>query len=65
MDGRNMTDRRTEILPTAWKSGYASGLPLRFHVRIAMGDGKTAPPEKEAKELNALLKDIKEEWQLK
>jgi len=34
-------------------------------VRIEMGDGKIAPPDKEAKELNALLKDIKEEWQLK
>ena len=42
-----------------------TGLPMRFRLRIEIGDGKAAPPEKEAKELNALLKDIKEEWQLK
>jgi hypothetical protein len=42
-----------------------TGLPMRFRLRIEIGDGKAAPPEKEAKELNALLKDITEEWQLK
>jgi hypothetical protein len=54
-----------DIVPKLLDIKKKSGLPLRFHVRIEMGDGKTAPPEKEAKELNALLKDIKEEWQLK
>jgi hypothetical protein len=54
-----------DIVPKLLDIQKKVGLPLRFHVRIEMGDGKTAPPEKEAKELNALLKDIKEEWQLK
>ena len=54
-----------DIVPKLLDIKKKSGSPLRFHVRIEMGDGKIAPPDKEAKELNALLKDIKEEWQLK
>jgi len=42
-----------------------TGLPMRFRLRIEIGDGKTAPPENVVKEVNTLLKDVKEDLQLK
>lgn len=41
------------------------GLPMRFRLRIELGDGKTAPPESMVKEVNTLLRDVKEDLQLK
>jgi hypothetical protein len=41
------------------------GLPMRFHLRIEIGDGKTVPSENMLKEMNLLLKDVKEDFQLK
>ena len=40
-------------------------VPIRFHVRIEMGDGKTLPPGEVTEEINKLLKDIKDDLQLK
>lgn len=42
-----------------------TGLPMRFRLRIEIGDGKTAPPENVVKEVNALLRDVKEDMLLK
>lgn len=42
-----------------------TGLPMRFRLRIEIGDGKSAPPENVVKELNVLLKDVKGDLQLK
>ena len=42
-----------------------TGLPMRFRLRIEIGDGKTPPPENVVKDVNALLRDVKEELQLK
>ncbi len=42
-----------------------TGLPMRFRLRIEIGDGKTAPPESVVKEVNTLLRDVKEDLQLK
>jgi hypothetical protein len=39
--------------------------PIRFHVRIEMGDGKALPPAAAAKEANDLLKSVKEGLQLR
>ncbi len=39
--------------------------PLRFHVRIEMGDGKTKPSAEVAKEVNKLLKGVKDDLELK
>jgi hypothetical protein len=42
-----------------------AGLPMRFRLRIEIGDGKTAPPENAVKDVNALLRNVKEELQLR
>jgi hypothetical protein len=42
-----------------------TGVSIRFHVRMEIGDGKTSPPESVAKEVNSLLKDIKEGLKLR
>ncbi len=42
-----------------------TGLPMRFRLRIEIGDGKTAPPENVVKEVNKLLSDVKADLQLK
>jgi hypothetical protein len=39
--------------------------PIRFHVRIEIGDGKTLPSQDAAKEINEILKKVKEDFQLK
>jgi len=54
-----------DIVPKMLDIKKKTGVPIRFHVRIDLGDGKTSPPEKATKEVNSLLKDIKEELQLK
>ena len=51
-----------EALPEIIKA--TAGVPLRFHVRITLGDGGDAPPES-VTSLNALLKGIKPDLCLK
>jgi len=34
------------------------GLPIRFHVRIEVGDGQTAPTKDIIRDVNALLQRI-------
>ena len=38
--------------------------PIRFQVRIELGDGKTLPSPEIAQKANAILKDVKEGMQL-
>jgi hypothetical protein len=42
-----------------------TGLRMRFRLRIEIGDGKAAPPENVVKEVNTLLRDVKEDLQLR
>jgi len=42
-----------------------AGLPIRFRMRVEVGDGKTAPPENAVKEVNTLLRDVKKDMQLR
>jgi len=37
-----------------------SNTPIRFHIRIEMGDGKTMPSAEVAQKTNAILKSVKE-----
>jgi hypothetical protein len=39
--------------------------PLKFFVRIEVGDGKTKPAEQISKEINTLLKQVKDELELR
>jgi len=54
-----------DIVPKLLKIKAKTNAPIRFHVRIEMGDGKTLPSAELAKEANALLKDVKEGLELK
>jgi hypothetical protein len=54
-----------DIVPKLLDIKKKTGLPIRFHVRIEIGDGKTTPSESATKDVNTLLADVKAEWQLK
>jgi len=54
-----------DIVPKLLKLKAKTNAPIRFHVRVEMGDGKTLPSAEAAKEANAILKGVKEELQLK
>lgn len=42
-----------------------TGLSMRFRMRIEIGDGRTTPPDNVVTEMNTLLKDVKNDFQLK
>jgi hypothetical protein len=54
-----------DIVPKLLDIKVNTNTPLRFHVRIEMGDGKTTPAAEAAAEINALLKDVKSELELR
>ena len=49
----------SDAVPKLLKLKAKTNIPIKFSVRIEMGDGKTLPPEKAAKEANAILESIK------
>jgi hypothetical protein len=53
-----------DVVPKLLDIKAKVGIPIRFQVRVEMGDGKVVPPAEAAKEANALLKNVKEELQL-
>jgi hypothetical protein len=54
-----------DIVPELLKIKAKVNAPIRFHVRIEIGDGKTLPSQDAAKEINEILKKVKEDFQLK
>jgi len=54
-----------DIVPELLTLKAKTNTPIRFHVRIEMGDGKVLPSADATKEANAILKKVKEELQLK
>jgi hypothetical protein len=54
-----------DIVPELLKLKAKANVPIRFHVRIEMGDGKTLPPEELAKKFKALLKKVKDDLELR
>jgi hypothetical protein len=54
-----------DIMPDLLKIKAKANTPIRFHVRIELGDGKTLPSQEVAKELSEILKKVKEEFQLR
>ncbi|MBI4525152.1 MAG: DUF499 domain-containing protein [Deltaproteobacteria bacterium] len=54
-----------DIVPKLLEVKAKTNVPLRFHVRIEMGDGKTKPPADAVKQINTLLKGVKDEIELK
>jgi hypothetical protein len=53
-----------DIVPKLLEIRTKTGIPLRFHIRVEMGDGKTLPPKQAADQVNALLRDIKDDLEL-
>ncbi|HBA39938.1 MAG TPA: hypothetical protein DCZ05_09410 [Deltaproteobacteria bacterium] len=54
-----------DIVPKLLQIKAKANAPLRFHVRIEMGDGKTLPSAEAAKEVNKLLKGVKDDLEVK
>lgn len=54
-----------DIMPKLLEIKAKSNEPIRFHVRIEMGDGKKPPSDEAAKEVNFLLKEVKKEMELR
>ena len=54
-----------DIVPDLLKIKAKANAPIRFHVRIELGDGKTLPSQDAAKELNEILKKVNEDFQLR
>ena len=52
----------SDVIPDLLKIRAKTNMPLRFYVRIEMGDGKTVPSDEAANELNAILKKVKEDF---
>jgi hypothetical protein len=53
-----------EIIPNLLELKAKFTIPLRFRVQIELGDGKERPPEEAAKEINKLLKELKDGFEL-
>jgi hypothetical protein len=53
-----------DIVPKLLELKTKSNIPIRFNIRIELGDGKTMPSAEVAQKANALLKGIKEGLQL-
>jgi hypothetical protein len=54
-----------DIVPKLLEIKAKAGIPIRFHARIEVGDGKTRPAEEVANQLNALLKRVDEDLELR
>ena len=54
-----------DIIPKLLEIKSKSNTPIRFQVRVEMGDGETRPSAEAAQKANALLKGIKDGMQLR
>lgn len=54
-----------DIVPKLLEIKAKAGTPIRFHIRIELGDGKARPAEDVTREINALLKRIGENLELR
>jgi hypothetical protein len=52
-----------ENLVAAWKDGKAN-VPITFHLRLGVGDGKTRPSDATVQDINKALKDLDEGFML-
>jgi hypothetical protein len=53
-----------DILPNLLELKAKFNTPLKFRVQIELGDGKEKPPEEAAREINKLLKALKDGFEL-
>jgi hypothetical protein len=53
-----------DVMPKLLAIKAKTNVPVRFHVRIEMGDGKTLPPTEAVDQANILLKNVKDDFGL-
>ena len=53
-----------DVIPKFLAVRTKAGLPIRFHVRVELGDGKAVPAEEIVREVNALLQHIQKDLTL-
>ena len=53
-----------DAMPDLLKIRTKANAPIRFHVRIELGDGKTLPSGEAANAINEILKKVKEDFLL-
>jgi hypothetical protein len=53
-----------DLIPKLLNVRAKTGAPIRFHLRIEMGNGQVLPPAEAASEVNAILKTVKDGLQL-
>jgi hypothetical protein len=54
-----------DLVPEHSKIKAKSAVPLRFLLQVEFGDGKEAPPEGAVEEINKILAEMKEDFQLR
>jgi hypothetical protein len=54
-----------DIIPKLLEVRARVGLPIRFHVRIEVGDGQTVPTKEIIREVNTLLQRINKDLTLR
>ena len=50
-----------DMIPRILDIKAKANIPVRFVLRVEVGDGESPPPDSVTEELNAVLKDISEE----
>lgn len=53
-----------DIVPKLLEIKTKSGVPVRFHLRVELGDGKQAPDPETAQQVNAILKTVRDDFEL-
>ena len=53
-----------DIMPKLLAIKTKMNMPIKFHVRIELGDGKSLPPAEATKQANTLLRNVKEGLEL-
>ena len=54
-----------DVVPKLLEIKAQSKSPIRFHVRIEMGDGESLPAEESVKDANRVLNEVKDGFQLR
>jgi hypothetical protein len=54
-----------DIVPKLLQVKAMAGTPIRFHVRVEVGDGQTLPAEEVVQEINTLLQQVREDLRLR
>ena len=54
-----------DVIPKLLEIKTKFNTPIKFHVRIEVGDGKNQPSDDVTRKVNAILKDIKDEMRLR